>query len=149
MRLRKQDAAGDMQFGHNAGDFWHDQAEGVGQSAMTRLLLYRGEWFLDLTEGMPWGGFPLSDAVVQQGRVLGAHTQLSRDVAIQQRVLRTPGVQSIESYASQGDPDLRSFTAQIAIQTIYGRLGVAVSQPPAFRSGFVIVWSALGGSDPL
>src|SRR5262249_62106492 len=124
MRLRKQDQNGDMQFGHNGGDFWHDQPEGVGQLAMTRLLLYRGEWFLDLQEGTPWGGFPLNQAVVQQGQILGAHTQLTRDVALQTRILATQGEQSIDYYASQVDPNTRIFSAQVILTTIYGQLGL-------------------------
>ena len=92
MRLRKQDQNGDMQFGHNAGDFWFNQPEGVGQSVVTRLLLFRGEWFLDLQEGTPWGGFPFNDEVIRQGQILGAHTQLTRDMALQVRIMTTPGV---------------------------------------------------------
>jgi hypothetical protein len=148
MRLRKMSAAGDMIFGHNQADFWHDQAEGVGQSIKTRLLLFMGEWFLDLQEGTPWGGFPLSEAVVQQGQILGVHTQLTRDVALQQRVLATDGVQLIQSYASQGDPNLRNFSVQMTVQTIYGPGSITINQGPA-PNAWVILWSALGGADPL
>jgi hypothetical protein len=149
VRLRKQDAAGgDYQFGHNAADFWHNEVEGVAQSVMTRLLLYRGEWFLDLQEGMPWGGFPLSDAVVAQGQVLGVTTALSRDVALQQHVLATDGVQIINSYSSSVDPNIRRFSATMTITTIYGQFGLTI-QPADDRPYFIIAWSALGGADPL
>jgi hypothetical protein len=148
MRLRKQDADGDYQFGHNAGDFWHNEVDGVAQSVLTRLLLYRGEWFLDITEGMPWGGFPLNTAVVRQGQVLGAHTELARDVAVQQRVLATLGVQLINNYASTTDPNRRSFSAQMTITTIYGRFGLSI-RPFAEQPYFIIAWSALSGADPL
>jgi len=121
MRYRKLDADGDMQFGHGAGDFWHNQPEGVGQSVMTRLLLFTGEWFLDTSEGTPWGGFPLNDLVVQQGRILGVHTQLSRDAAIRERVLTTEGVIQLNDYDSVLDPDSRGFVVQATIDTIYGR----------------------------
>lgn len=121
MRYRKLDADRDMQFGHGAGDFWHDQPEGVGQSVMTRLLLFSGEWFLDTSEGTPWGGFPLNDLVVQQGRILGVHTQLSRDAAIRERILTTRGVVTINDYDSSVDPDERTFVVNATIDTIYGR----------------------------
>lgn len=120
MRYRKLDANGDMIFGHGAADFWFNQPEGVGQSVMTRLLLFSGEWFLDTSAGTPWGGFPLNDLVVQQGQILGVHTQLSRDAAIRERILTTNGVASLNSYASQVDPDTRSFSVQATIDTIYG-----------------------------
>lgn len=149
MRLRKQDSNGDMMFGHNAGDIWHNRPEMVGQLVLTRLLLYRGEWFLDLQEGTPWGGFPLNPAVVRQGQILGEHTRLSRDVALQQRVLATQGVSQINSYASQGDVNTRTFAAQIQIGTIYGRLAVTISPPPNFTYNWVLNYSALTGADPL
>jgi len=137
-----------MQFGHNGGDFWHDQPGGVGQLIGTRLLLYRGEWFLDLQEGTPWGGFPLNESVVRQGQILGAHTQLTRDVALQTRILATQGVQSIDYYFSQVDPNTRGFSAQAVVTTQYGRLSVQLT-PYNFDDRFVISWSALTGSDPL
>lgn len=148
MRLRKQTASGDYQFGHNSGDFWHNQVDGVAQSCMTRLLLYRGEWFIDLQEGMPWGGFPLNPAVVRQGEVLGMHTALARDVAIQQRVLGTPGVRLINSYSSNTDPVARSFSADLVVTTIYGRFALTI-RPTADQPYFIINWSALSGADPL
>lgn len=140
MRYRKLDAAGDMQFGHGAGDFWHNQPEGVGQSVKTRLLLFSGEWFLNTSAGTPWGGFPLNDLVVQQGRILGVHTQLSRDAAIRERILTTEGVVTITDYDSTVDPDTRVFSINATIDTIYGRAfsltifqaGVA---PPVIHTG--------------
>lgn len=120
MRYRKLDSAGDMQFGHGAGDFWHNQAEAVGQSVLTRLLLFSGEWFLDTTAGTPWGGFPLNDLVVQQGRILAEHTQLSRDAAIRDRIVTTSGVLTLMNYGSSFDPNTRAFSVNATIDTIYG-----------------------------
>lgn len=148
MRLRKQDANDDYQFGHNAADFWHNEVDGVAQSVKTRLLLYRGEWFLDQQEGMPWGGFPLNSAVVRQGQVLGAHTALSRDVAVRQRVLQTFGVRSILSYTSSGDVNQRTFSVRMTIDTIYGRIQLGI-EPDYQEPWFIVNWSYVTGSDPL
>jgi hypothetical protein len=109
-----------MQFGHGSADFWHDQPELVGQSIKTRLLLFAGEWFLDTTEGTPWGGFPLNELVVRQGRVLAEQTRLSRDLAIKQRVIQTEGVLGISDYDSTFDPDTRNFSIGMTVDTIYG-----------------------------
>jgi len=148
MRLRKQTSTGDYQFGHNAADFWYNQVEGVGQSIATRLKLFQGEWFLDHQEGTPWGGFPLNQAVVSQGQVLGVHTEQMRDVVIRSRVLATPGVQSIDDYFSVVDPDTRTMSVQMVVTTIYGRLGIEMT-PITDRPHFVLNWSALTGSSPL
>lgn len=112
--------SGDMQFGHSLADFWHDQPEGVGQAVLTRLRLYRGEWFLDVDEGTPWGGFPLNDAVVAQGQILGSHTAQTRDLALKQRILETEGVLGIRAYSSSVDPDTRVFSVNVEVDTIYG-----------------------------
>jgi hypothetical protein len=120
MRVRKQDTiTGDMQFGHSGADVWFNQVDGVGQVVKTRLLLYAGEWFLDTAEGTPWGGFPLNDFVVRQGKILGADTQLTRDVAIKTRVLGSLGVTGISNYSSSVDVN-RRFTVSMTIDTIYG-----------------------------
>jgi hypothetical protein len=121
VRYRKLDANGDYSFGHGQADFYKDQPEAVGQAVKTRLWLFRGEWFLDLIEGMPWGGFPLNDFVVAQGQVLGAGTRLTRDVAVKMRVLETPGVVGISNYDSTIDSDARSFSVSMTIDTIYGK----------------------------
>jgi len=137
MRVRKQDpVTGDMQFGHGAADFWHNVPEAVGQSCYTRLLLFAGEWFLDVTEGTPWGGYPLNPAVVAEGHILAEHTALSRDMALRERIAGTPGVLQIAGFASQFDPSTRVYSAQAAIDTIYGRLAMGVSMgsgPPLIK----------------
>jgi hypothetical protein len=149
MRLRIQDANGDFQFGHNGGDIWYNTPEMVGQLVMTRLLLYAGEWFLDTREGTPWGGFPLNPQVVAQGQILAEHTALSRDMALRTRVLATPGVQSIVSYASQTDPNTRTFSVQMVIETLYGRLAMSIQPSASYASHWIIDYSALTGADPL
>jgi hypothetical protein len=131
MRYRKLDANGDMQFGHGAGDFWHDVPDAVGQSVKTRLLLFSGEWYLDTVAGTPWGGFPLNDLVVLQGRILGVHTQLSRDAAIRSRIMTTFGVIQITNYGSSVDPDSRAYSVNATIDTIYGvSLSVSLTATP-------------------
>jgi len=148
MRLRKQDANGDMVFGHGVADIWHDQPEGVGQNILTRLELFRGEWFLDVTEGTPWGGFPLTPQVVAQGQILGENTAFSRDMALRERVINTAGVLAITDYASEGDPNTRSFSAQMTVETIFGPLALSIRPGPRGQL-FTINYSALGGSDRL
>jgi hypothetical protein len=135
MRYRKLDSNSDMQFGHSSADFWHDRPEAVGQSVMTRLLLFRGEWFLDVTEGTPWGGFPLNQSVVDQGEILAEHTQLSRDAALRERVIGTPGALAISNYNSHFDPNTRDFAAAMLIDTVYGRLALSIDglDPPSIR----------------
>lgn len=145
MRYRKLTESGDYQFGHGSGDFWHNVPDAVGQAVLTRLLLFSGEWFLDNTEGTPWGGFPINDNVVAQGQILAEHTQLTREVAIKERVISTPGVLAITNYGSSFDPDTRRFSVNMSLDTIYG--GITITGQPGFTLGFA--GSPLGGGAPL
>lgn len=109
MRVRKMDDAGDMVFGNGLAAFWRDAPEGPAQVVGTRLRLYAGEWFLDTTAGTPWNT-----------EVLGKYTSPVRDAVIRERILGTPGVTGIVSYASSFDPNTRKFAAAATIDTAYG-----------------------------
>jgi hypothetical protein len=140
MRYRKLDQNGDMQFGHGAGDFWKDQPEAVGQSIKTRLLLFAGEWYLDTSAGTPWGGFPLNQSVVQQGKILSEHTQFSRDAAIRERIITTDGVMTLNNYGSAFNANSRAFSVGAQVDTVYGGpISVIISQvlgaPPVIQFG--------------
>lgn len=109
MKYRKLSPTGDYMFGNGELDFWHDVPEAPGQAAKTRLLLWLGEWFLDTTQGTPY----------MQG-ILGKHLQELADATIQDRVLNTQGVTSIENYESEVDPDSRTMIVSMTLNTIYG-----------------------------
>lgn len=109
MRYRKLDADGDYSFGSSRADFLRDTAEAVAQAVKTRLMLTRGEWFLDVREGMPWGG-----------EVLGKQPRASYDWAIRQHILGTAGVTGLAGYSSQLDPDSRGLSVTASISTLYG-----------------------------
>lgn len=116
MRVRKMSSTGDYVFGGGQAAFYRDQVEGVAQCVKTRLALWKGEWFLDTTEGMDW-----------KSKVFGKYTSAVRDMAIRKRILGTPGVKSITSYQSSYDPDARSFSVQVRIDTKYGQTTVTGS----------------------
>lgn len=109
MRYRRLDANGDYTFGHQQADFYINQPEAVGQAVQTRLALFTGEWFLDTTDGTPW-----------RTDVLGKYTQNHYDIVIKERIIDTPGVKSLDSYASTFDRDARALRVQATITTIYG-----------------------------
>lgn len=111
MRVRKVDETGDMVFGRSQADYWRDVPEAVAQVAQSRLELFQGEWFLDLSDGTPW-----------RTQVLGKFTGSTRDMVIRARLLGTPGLESLDAYSSAVDRDSRAFSASAAITTQYGAL---------------------------
>lgn len=109
MRYRKLDTDGDYVLGHGAADYHENTPECVAQAVGTRLRLLAGEWFLDLTEGMPYAP-----------AVLGKHTRESYDFVIRRRVLETEGVTEIVEYESLFDGETRKLTVNMRINTVYG-----------------------------
>lgn len=109
MRVRKVTATGDMTFGQQRSNFWQDQPEAVAQIVASRLQLWRGQWFLDTTDGTDW-----------LGSVLGNNTTNKRDAALRARILTTPGVLQIDNYNSRLDPDNRGFAVAFGLSTQFG-----------------------------
>lgn len=109
MRYRKLDAAGDYSFGNQQADFYINTPEAVAQAVKTRLALFTGEWFLDVTEGTAW-----------RTEVLGKYTQGAYDIILKERIVDTPGVQSLDAYTSSLDRNTRKLSVQASITTIYG-----------------------------
>lgn len=109
MKYRKLDIHGDYTLG-TGDDFYQDEPNAVGQAAMTRLRLFAGEWFLDVTDGTPW-----------RTEVLGKYTKDTYDTVISQRILSTPGVQGIAAYSSSYDAHARALKIIATLDTIYGQ----------------------------
>jgi hypothetical protein len=103
MKYRPLDAVGDYTVGK---PFLANSPECVAQAIRTRLNLWRGEWFLDKTEGTDW------DSVLGKAR--------SPDVVIKQRILGTPGVAQITAFSSSFDGNTRKLTINAEVETIYG-----------------------------
>ncbi|HTB46489.1 MAG TPA: hypothetical protein VK741_22905 [Acetobacteraceae bacterium] len=135
MRYRRLDANGDMTFGHGQSNFWIDQPEGVAQSVMTRLRLNLGEYFADQTDGTPWNT-----------QVLGERTAATRDIVVVDRVQTTPNVTTISAYNSVVDPNTRTWSAAMTINTAYG---VAVLQAAKLPGAVPPLGVSLGGRSML
>ena len=109
MKYRKLDSDGDYTLGSGA-DFISDSPECVAQAVTTRLKLWKGEWFVDITDGTPW-----------ESEVLGKRYQRKNpDSAIKSRILGTPNVTEITSYSSSFDGETRKYSIVATINTAFG-----------------------------
>lgn len=117
MRYRKQTADGDMVFGNGDLDFYINNPEAVGQAVETRLRLWLGEWFLNITDGTQY-----------QTNVLGTGKFESAPPVIRQRILETEGVTEIVSFDAIINADNRKLTIRSTINTIYGQTNIEVIQ---------------------
>lgn len=121
MRVRKLSPTGDYQFGNGLLDFWIDQPEAVAQIVQTSFLLWLGEWYLDVTQGMPWF----------EG-VLGKHNQATADLTVQDYALNIQGVTDIQNFSSSSDQNPRLYTASFLLDTIFGPTPVTIANETLF-----------------
>ena len=108
MRYRRQTASGDYVFGAGPDDFFVDEPKAVAQAVETRLKLFVGEYFPDLTVGMPW-----------QSQVLGFNSSDTYDAAIRNCISATQGFDSFVTYSSKLNTIARTLTVNAKINTIY------------------------------
>lgn len=109
MRYRKLTTTGDFTFGAGATEYLVDSPDCVAQAVLTALLLHQGEWFLDVTVGVPW-----------ETEVIGYGTRALYDAAIKAAILGVQGVNSIISYSSFLDTVKRALSITATIETIFG-----------------------------
>jgi hypothetical protein len=109
MRYRKLTSDGDYSFGSGQKDFYRDVPDAVGQAVKTRLELWLGEWFLNVDDGTPY--------LIS---VLGKQNKKTADTTIQNRILTTEGLVSIQEYESAIDPDTRRMSVTTTVNTVYG-----------------------------
>lgn len=111
MRYRKLDTNGDMTFGNQQSDFYRDVPEAPGQAVGTRLGLISGEWYIDISAGVPY-----------QGGVLGKFTRESADPVIRDAILNTQGVTELLNYESAFDADTRKYSVRGEVNTAFGEV---------------------------
>lgn len=114
MKYRKLTADGDYSFGHNQNDFISDVGA-VAQAIRTSLLLLEGEWWEDLSIGLPLFqnilGMPGTPDNVQ-----------AADLLIQGVISNVDGVRRIKEFESSYQS--RSYKMQCTVETIYGELTI-------------------------
>ena len=118
MLVRRLDEGHDMTFGQGLANYARDD-EATAQAVKTRLLLLKGEWFLDIEAGVPY---------LQQIAVKPANLPLAEAI-IKQTILETEGVEALRSFGMTFDRDTRRLTIQATVANTYGTVeNIKVSQ---------------------
>lgn len=100
MRVRAQDSSGDMTFGQSAQNFLVDSPAAVAQIVETTLRLVLGEWYQDLSQGVPY----------LQG-VVGTHSKATADQVLISQITAVDNVTSLTDWDSVIDPVTRKYTS--------------------------------------
>ena len=111
MTVRKLDENGDIV---TQGSMFLTGREEIEQTIKTRLRLFLGEYFRDITDGTPWFE-----------QILGKGTTLSaREAALRNRIVRTPGVVRLTSFSTDFDLNTRTYSVTAGALTTYGLITV-------------------------
>ncbi|MGH9928345.1 MAG: hypothetical protein ACREA9_03845 [Pyrinomonadaceae bacterium] len=108
MTVRRLDpATGDIV---TQGQQFIKEREEIAQTVLTRLRLFYGEYFRDITDGTPW-----------YEQILGRFASLdSVEAVLRVRIARTPGVIRLTSFNTDYDLDARTYTVTAGILTQFG-----------------------------
>jgi len=85
----------------------------VVQQIKIRLLFFKGEWFLDTLQGLPF----YDDIFVKNPNIPNI------DNIIKSEIVNTPNVKELLSYESDYDNTNRSLTITFEVDTLYGSTG--------------------------
>ena len=124
--VRALGANNDPLEGQGRANFISD-LDAVAQIIRTRLLLFEGEWWEDVTEGTPWWQ-----------KILGfggaGRNQQTIALLIGRRIAGSPFVISLSNVAFAYDPSTRQFQYQAAVKTAFGTLLVTNQPQPPNRA---------------
>jgi len=121
-------ATGDIAYGQGSANYLVDSRAAVAQEVQTTLLLFQGEWFLDITAGVPWFT-----------QVAGVGTIPIYDQVIKQAIQGVQGVTAIVNYSSILDRVTRALTVTATINTQFGITQVQVSLPISIPTGLAVI----------
>jgi hypothetical protein len=82
----------------------------VAQRLKVALQLFKGEWFLDAEQGVPW-----YQEILEKGVDTNVIDSILRD-----KVIKTPGVNRILEWSSEIDAATRTVSVAFTVDTVYG-----------------------------
>lgn len=113
MRVRGLDENGDL---ITNGEIWKYDKEAISQTIATRLKLFLGEYFRDISDGVPW--FEKENGT--EG-ILGKGFSLAQvESILRNRIARTEGVVKLLSFNISYDETERKITISTMVLTEFG-----------------------------
>lgn len=116
MTVRKLDpVTGDIV---TSGVQFTSEQDEIAQTIRTRLKLFLGEYFRDITDGVPW----FQSILIKTG------TLTSKDAIIKQRIIQTEGVNNIAEFTSDYDINSRKYSINCIVNTQFGTVLINFSE---------------------
>ena len=114
MKYRKLTSTGDYSFGSGSKNY-ADGNEAVAQAIKTKLLLFYGEWWENLGEGMP-----MFQSVLGQTNPETIKSSLS--MLVEQRIMEIQEVDSIKNIEIEYDKRNRTISMEVDVATTSGEI---------------------------
>ena len=114
MKYRKLTSTGDYSFGSGGNDY-ADGNEAVAQAIKTKLLLFYGEWWENLGEGIP-----MFQSVLGQTNPETIKSSLSR--LVEQRIMEVKEVDSVKNTEIDYDRKNRTISMEVDVATTSGEI---------------------------
>ena len=114
MTVRKLTELGDIV---TSGQHFTSGADEVAQTIVTRLNLFFGEYFRDISDGTRW-----FEDILGKGNTTGA-----ADAELRRRISQTNGVNGILEYSSNFDFNNRTFSVVCSVATPFGEVSIEES----------------------
>ncbi len=114
MTVRRLDENGDLV---TSGTQFLTGVEEIEQTVRTRLRLFLGEYFRDISDGTPW-----FEQILGKGASMNV-----REAVLRNRIVRTPGVVRLTSFKTDFSVETRKFTVTAGVLTTYGLTTVTES----------------------
>ena len=115
IKVRRLDDNWDRVYGSGLDDFVCDK-EAVAQIIQSRLRLWLGEWWENLSEGLP-----------MFQKILGkkAASKIIIDNLIQKRIAGTPYVTGVASFSSELNIESRNYECSAIVDTSFGQIMIS------------------------
>lgn len=114
MTVRRLDDNGDIV---TQGVRFIGEREEIAQTIRTRLRLFYGEYFRDITDGTPWFQTVLGQRINDD----------ARESVLRERIAKTEGVINLIAFSADFDEDTRKYTVTASVLTKYGELTTEVT----------------------
>ena len=89
-----------------------DGRDQIAQNLAIRLRFILGEWFLDITAGVPY----YDDFFIK------APNQIRIESILKEEILNTPGIDKILSFSSNFDAHRRAYSVSFSVDTLQGEI---------------------------
>lgn len=114
MTVRRLDDNGDIV---TSGQQFITGTDEISQTIKTRLRLFLGEYFRDITDGTPW-----FQSILGKGSSVA-----NKEVLLRNRIIQTQGVLKLTKFETDFNINTRTYSVNVSVLTVAGAVTLGLS----------------------